>query len=281
MKAWTFVQNVWYCIGSPYENPGTTNLAAIIAGAGVDCSGLLVAAGAKVSHGSNTMWRKELTEKGSISDHHSTNGYPKNVNALKSSQLELGMAVFKWQKDTPKQFGDSLGDYCHVGVVTGVNPLRITHASSDYGFVATDNDIGKFCAWGKLKGIEYEAGTAVPEGGSTMYQAKVKCNLNVRKQAGETNQKVGLLKTGTIVNVYETVMVGNREWSRVNYNDEIAGWSVSSALQKIKGSEKPSDDVSSSQEAPAVDEPENVTLQMFRALEARVKALEQGIDMGD
>lgn len=51
------------CVGSPYPKSGggSTNLAAIQAGADVDCSGLIAALlkaqGVTLYHGSNTMWR--------------------------------------------------------------------------------------------------------------------------------------------------------------------------------------------------------------------------------
>ena len=39
------------------------------------------------------------------------------------------MAVFKWKPVTPARFSDGLGDFCHIGLVTSVSPLRIVHAS--------------------------------------------------------------------------------------------------------------------------------------------------------
>ena len=41
------------------------------------------------------------------------------------------MAVFKWKEKTPSKFSDNEGDFCHIGLVTSVSPLRIVHASTE------------------------------------------------------------------------------------------------------------------------------------------------------
>lgn len=128
------------------------------------CAGFIKAGvqayGGSLYNGSNTIWREYLSDSGSISDHGSSNGYPKNVNPLKSTKLEQGMVVFKWQKtgcSKAAQEKDGKGNYCHIGIVTSQNPLHITHASSESGTITIDTKIGKWCAWGKLKCIKYDA----------------------------------------------------------------------------------------------------------------------------
>lgn len=124
-------------------------------GAAVDCSGLFVACfakeGGKIPHGSNTIWRQYLTEnKGVIEDSTATNGiYSKSDRHLKSTQLKKGMAVFKWNSNTPSKFKDGLGDYQHIGIITSAKPLRIVHSTSENKKgVTVDTKIGKWCAWG-------------------------------------------------------------------------------------------------------------------------------------
>ena len=121
------------CIGWPYQSPGTNDER------GIDCSGMFVRAyrlqGESIYHGSNTIWRRHLCEKGEI---HST------------SDLHPGMAVFKWKAETPAKFSDGLGDFCHIGLVTSVHPLRIVHASTDGMQVKADSRIGKWRFWGVL-----------------------------------------------------------------------------------------------------------------------------------
>ncbi len=121
------------CIGWPYRSPGTNDER------GIDCSGMFVRAyrlqGRSIYHGSNTIWRRHLADKGAI----------RSVN-----DLSPGMAVFKWKEETPAKFSDGLGDFCHIGLVTSVSPLRIVHASTEGMQVKADTRIGKWKYWGVL-----------------------------------------------------------------------------------------------------------------------------------
>ena len=121
------------CIGWPYASPGSNDER------GIDCSGMFVRAfrlqGESIYHGSNTIWRRHLAEKGAI-------------RSLRD--LRPGMAVFKWKEDTPAKFSDGLGDFCHIGLVTSVDPLRIVHASTKGMRVKADSRIGKWRYWGVL-----------------------------------------------------------------------------------------------------------------------------------
>ncbi len=121
------------CIGWPYASPGSNDER------GIDCSGMFVRAyrlqGQRIYHGSNTIWRKHLGEKGRIDS---------------AADLKPGMAVFKWKPDTPAKFSDDEGDFCHIGLVTSVNPLRIVHASTEGMQVKADRKIGKWKYWGIL-----------------------------------------------------------------------------------------------------------------------------------
>ena len=114
------------CLGWPYVSPGTND------SRGIDCSGLFVKCfrdqGASIYHGSNTIYRKYCSEKGKLTS---------------VSQLRPGMAVFKWNPNTPEKFNDGLGDFQHIGLVVSVNPLRIIHASTGTMCVTTDTRLGK------------------------------------------------------------------------------------------------------------------------------------------
>lgn len=127
------------CIGWPYKTPGSNDEQ------GIDCSGMFVRAfrlqGQRIYHGSNTIWRRHLSNKGRI------NGV---------SSLKPGMAVFKWKQETPAKFNDDEGDFCHIGLVTSVNPLRIVHASTEGMQVKADSRIGKWKYWGILAAAEME-----------------------------------------------------------------------------------------------------------------------------
>lgn len=124
------------CIGFPYASPGTNDAR------GIDCSGMFVRAfrrqGASIYHGSNTIFRKYLARSGTIAS---------------AADLCPGMAVFKWKPVTPARFSDGLGDFCHIGLVTSVSPLRIVHASTEGMAVKADSKIGKWRYWGWLKDV--------------------------------------------------------------------------------------------------------------------------------
>lgn len=128
------------CIGWPYASPGSNDER------GIDCSGMFVRAyrnqGARIYHGSNTIWRRHLAEKGVI---------------LSVDDLRPGMAVFKWKEKTPEKFSDDLGDFCHIGLVTSIRPLRIVHASTEGMKVRADSKIGKWQYWGVLAAVDMDA----------------------------------------------------------------------------------------------------------------------------
>jgi len=127
------------CIGWPYVSPGSNDER------GIDCSGMFVRAyrrqGARIYHGSNTIWRRHLSRKGLI---------------LSVDDLQPGMAVFKWKEKTPEKFSDNLGDFCHIGLVTSVTPLRIVHASTEGMQVKVDRKLGKWQYWGVLAAVDMD-----------------------------------------------------------------------------------------------------------------------------
>ena len=134
------------CIGWPYACPGSNDER------GIDCSGMFVRAfrlqGRRIYHGSNTIWRKHLSGKGRIRS---------------AADLKPGMAVFKWKPDTPAKFRDDEGDFCHIGLVTSVSPLRIVHASTEGMKVKADRKIGKWQYWGVLAETDLAPQEIVPE----------------------------------------------------------------------------------------------------------------------
>ena len=73
------------------------------------------------------------------------------------------MAVFKWKPDTPAKFRDDEGDFCHIGLVTSVSPLRIVHASTEGMKVKADRKIGKWQYWGVLAETDLAPQEIVPE----------------------------------------------------------------------------------------------------------------------
>lgn len=105
------------------------------------------------------------------------------------------------------------------------------------------------------------------------YQAKVKTNLNVRTGPGTSNAKIGLLKTGTVVDVIEE----KNGWGHLIAGD-LDGWSVKSALIKIKGTTAapvaPAEPPEGPQDAPQ-REPQNDADADYEALLERLDALQE------
>jgi len=103
-------------VGWTYVSPGTNDIN------GIDCSGAWVRCYKKhrynILHGSNSIFRKECSSTGQITS---------------KNDLKVGMMVFKNRfdgKEPEKYKNDGLGNFYHIGAVTSVNPLVITHATS-------------------------------------------------------------------------------------------------------------------------------------------------------
>lgn len=143
-----------------------------------DCIGLIIGAirraGGKWTgtHGSNYAARFAV------------GGMMRNVDA---ADLELGWIVFKARGpmdagyDLPEKYrvggasytGDVM-DYYHVGVVTGVEPLAITHCTKGGGVdgVTVDSRQGDWRYAGPCAVVTYAADTDSPEGGDTSMETR-------------------------------------------------------------------------------------------------------------
>ena len=118
--------------------------------------------------------------------------------------------------DRYKNSGD-LRDYYHVGVVTSVSPLEITHCTSVPGGIQRDSKMGNWRWGGELKYVDYD------EGGDQMepiYQAKVHADndypVKMRAQPSINADVLAKIDQGTVVDV-----VGDAgEWSRILYNGQ-------------------------------------------------------------
>ena len=236
------------CLGWPYASPGTNDAR------GIDCSGLFVKAfrdqGGSIAHGSNTIYRKYCTEKGKLTD---------------VSQLKPGMAVFRWNANTPEKFSDGLGDFQHIGLVTGVNPLRIVHASSAAGCVITDTKPGKWAYWGWLKDVakpdeETEKGgeTAVMPATTAVVRAESGSTVNLRTRASASAPLAERIPVGTVV----VILSSGTKWSKIKHGSRT-GYIMTEFLAPEHSGEKPA-------EEKAAEEP---------SLEERVSQLEQRVSL--
>lgn len=195
------------CLGWPYESPGSNDAN------GIDCAGLFVKIfqdqGAKIYHGSNTIWRKFCYAKGPLN----------NI-----SDLCPGAAVFKHKDKDTEKYPDGQGDFCHIGFVASVEPLEIIHASSEAGCVVTDTKLGKWSYFGRLNDVVYEIKPdPEPEPAPEVIFAAV---------YSDNRKPVKLrMKPSTSCSIYDEVPFGSivevvekgEKWSKVNYGNR-RGW---------------------------------------------------------
>lgn len=110
-----------------------------------DCSGLFYWAfkklGGYMYHGSNTMWSKYCTSKGTL----------KNGARSDGQTLKPGSAVFKCKNGT---------DYYHVGLYIGNNTVIEAQGTST-GVVTSK--LSTWTHWGELKGVNYDGNSAQNE----------------------------------------------------------------------------------------------------------------------
>lgn len=207
-----------------------------------DCIGLIIGALRRMGfkwtgiHGSNYAARKALVELKKIQN---------------SRDLEVGDWVFKARNpedpkyDLPSRYkkggayynGD-LKDYYHVGVVTRVNPLEITHMTSPT--VKVDTSLGKWEYYGKGKLLQ-NSGIIIPgptepiikeplatEGAKAIVTAASGRYVKMRQQP---SVKCGLyeeIPVGAVV----TLEAPGEEWAKVSYGRR-KGWYMMAKFLKV------------------------------------------------
>lgn len=191
-----------------YENAGDGS------GGGCDCIGLIIGALRLAgfrwpgTHGSNWAARNAVD----------------GLQYIKGAgECFLGEIVFKAKEpgesgyDLPKSYDNSQDrrDYYHVGVITSVSPLRITHCTGVSGGIKIDTAQGAWHWGGRLKYVNYE------EGGNDMvepiYQAIVhaegnKYPVRMRAEASKESEIVAKIEQGETVDVLGIVGGDEGEW---------------------------------------------------------------------
>lgn len=178
-----------------------------------DCIGLIIGAIRRAGgawggiHGSNYSARYEMRELLPVTD---------------AGELNLGDVVYKAR--TPGQAGYALPerykndpdqrDYYHVGVVTAVEPLEITHCTTPG--IVRDARLGKWTYRGRLKKVD-DDGAEVMENMAQM--AKVTATSgSVVKMRSKPSTSDGLyweVPVGAVVQVAEV----SGGWAKVRYGD--------------------------------------------------------------
>lgn len=182
-------------------------------------------------------------------DMHSTNYFARfRMRAVDSlldeSQLHEGAVVYKSRRSVEQLHeryqpggryytGDML-DYYHVGVVTGIDPLKITHCTSTSSIngIAYDNSIREWSHFGDPLDVEY----AEPEGAqpeSTLFELAVVYSGNgnpvkLRSTPSTKLPYIAEVPRGARVEVLESA----GEWSAIRWNGQ-RGYMMSQYLRAI------------------------------------------------
>lgn len=143
-----------------------------------------------------------------------------------ASALRLGELVFKSRSPGDNHYSlpssykghpDRM-DYYHVGVVTRLNPLEITHCST--GGIHRDGALGAWRWAGELNLVNYDEGAETPME-KALYQAAAYAEqgstVNIRRSASIAAPVVYAVPIGGTVDVLEET---NESWAKVRSGDK-------------------------------------------------------------
>ncbi len=158
------------------------------------------------------------------------------------SQLKLGEIVYKGKKPgdpkyaLPAQYtklsNPDLIDYYHVGVVTSVNPLEISHCST--GGMNYDKKLGNWKYAGECSLVDYGSGSAsivvtpvekvttvvaVNKPGKAIVDVPDDTTVNVRSRPSTSGALIVKLNEGTQVDVISV----SGDWCKINYEFNKTG----------------------------------------------------------
>ena len=233
-----------------------------------DCVGLIIGAirrcGVRYTeiHGSNWFAR------------HYTNAL---MTVTAEDDLQLGDLVYKARTpgaegyDLPQRYNDDPDryDYYHIGVVTGLSPLEITHCTSGGGAngITTDSKLGQWRYKGQLRLItdhKVEEDMAMTTGKVIAANGKP---VNMRKSPNTTSAQVDRVPVGTEV----TVRSRDDSWAQISYKGHT-GYMMTKYLD-ISGAAPEA--VSGALEQRVAE-----LTQAVAELQRRVTALEGGVAVG-
>lgn len=201
-----------------------------------DCIGMVIGALRRIGivwsgiHGSNYAARYRLTGK---------------IKPIKdASELKVGYLVFKGKANSPdlpnrykpggSYYNGDLIDYYHVGVVTSVDPLIITHMTSPT--VKQDRKVGSWNFYGMCSYVDYETPEPEPQPTpvyptATVYAPTGK-TVNLRKGAGKNYSILERVPIGKTVEI----LTPGLDWSRVQYGRNV-GYMMTEFLVQSAGKE--------------------------------------------
>lgn len=109
--------------------------------------------------------------------------------------------------------GDMM-DYCHIGVVTGTYPLRITHMST--GGIAVDKKIGKWAYFGRGKWIDGQGDGEKMTEKVTIGGGKMTSPINMRWAASTGSKLIDTIPQGSQADMISW----GPDWCEIRYNGE-------------------------------------------------------------
>lgn len=179
-----------------------------------DCIGEIIGALALAGfkwpgiHGSNWAARNAMSSFGQIAG---------------AGEMFPGEIVYKAREpgeakyDLPDRYRDSgdLRDYYHVGVVTSVDPLCITHCTGVEGGIKRDSAQGAWKWGGKLKYVDYDDAGGGDESSWAIVTAFNGKPVNLRQAPSIKSTVIARVPVGTKVLVLDDA---DPEWRKVEAN---------------------------------------------------------------
>lgn len=197
-----------------------------------DCVGLIMGAlGGKFDmHSSNYFARTQMTSMDSLLD---------------ESQLHPGSIVYKSRRDTSqlnaryqpggRYYNGDMLDYYHMGVVTGIDPLKITHCTSSgtVDGITYDGSIAAWSFFGDLLKVEYDSVVENPQQPPTAYDLAVVYSedgnpVKLRQTPSTRLDYIAKVPAGAQVEVLESA----DGWSTIRWEGQ-RGYMMSQFLRVI------------------------------------------------
>lgn len=181
-----------------------------------DCIGLVMGAlGRKYPmHSSNYFARFEMAELRPLGD--GDDLYPGELVFKARNENNPRYDLHARYKQGGRYFASTLLDYYHVGVVTGIWPLEITHCTSTQNVngIARDTTIDGWTHAGVVAGLDYDEETEDEASMTMQVYAENGKPVNLRQRPDVNSPKVGEVAVGMEVEVVEQAA----GWATIRYD---------------------------------------------------------------
>lgn len=172
-----------------------------------DCIGLVMGALGREypMHSSNYFARFEMAELRPLRDGDDLS--PGELVYKTRSENNPRYDLHERYKKGGRYFASTLLDYYHVGVVTRVYPMEITHCTSTGSIngIARDTTLDGWTYAGEVDGLDYDEETEGEASMSTVMQVYAENGkpVNLRQRPDVNSPKVGEVSVGTEIEVVE------------------------------------------------------------------------------